>query len=96
MIITGASSGIGEEFAGNSPAAVTNWCWARRADRLRRSRRNSAAGPTCFPPTSRSQDRATLFDQVAALGLVPDILVNNAGLAKLGPVAESIPRPNSA
>jgi uncharacterized protein len=92
-VVTGASSGIGEqiarEFARRGYPLVLV---ARRADRLR----DLAApldGVAHVLPTDLSQpaDRAALPDQVAALGIAPDILVNNAGLATTGPIAKSDP-----
>ena len=66
---------------------------ARRADRLRDLAEELAGRAHVLPADLSNRDeRATLFDQVAALGVVADILVNNAGLATLGPVAESDPQ----
>jgi short-subunit dehydrogenase len=92
-VVTGASSGIGEqiarEFARRGYPLVLI---ARRADRLQ-TLAASLDGVAHVLPADLSQpaDRAALPDQVAALGIAPDILVNNAGLATLGPVAESDP-----
>jgi uncharacterized protein len=92
-IVTGASSGIGGEFArilaqrGYQVVLV-----ARSADRLEELA--GRLGPQAHPlPADLSQrsDRAGLLDRIAALGLVPDILVNNAGLSTLGLVAKSVP-----
>ena len=88
-VVTGASSGIGEAIArelarrGYHVVIV-----ARRADRL--AKVAETLGGKAHPlPTdlSRRDDRATLPERVAALGLVPDILVNNAGVATRGPVS---------
>jgi short-subunit dehydrogenase len=92
-IVTGASSGIGEEFArilsqrGHQVVLV-----ARSADRLEEiaGRLGSAAHPLPADLSDRN-DRASLPDRVAALGLTPDILVNNAGLSTTGVVAKSVP-----
>jgi uncharacterized protein len=92
-VVTGASSGIGEqvarEFARRGYQLVLV---ARRADRLRELA-ESLGGVTHVLPAdlSKREERAALPDQVAALGIVPDILVNNAGLATLGPIAKSDP-----
>lgn len=92
-IVTGASSGIGEEFAriltqrGYQVVLV-----ARSADRLEALA--GRLGPQAHPlPADLSQrgDRANLADRVTGLGLTPDILVNNAGLSTLGVVAKSVP-----
>ncbi len=92
-IVTGASSGIGEQFArilarrGYQVVLV-----ARSADRLEAlvGRLGSQAHPLPADLSDRTA-RAGLPDRVAALGLVPDILVNNAGLSTLGLVAKSVP-----
>jgi uncharacterized protein len=92
-IVTGASSGIGEEFArilvqrGYQVVLI-----ARSANRL--DELAGRLGPKAHSlPTDLSDRtaRAGLPDRVAALGLVPDILVNNAGLSTLGLVAKSVP-----
>jgi uncharacterized protein len=92
-IVTGASSGIGEEFArilaGRGYQVVLI---ARSADRLQELA--GRLGPQAHPLPADLSDRgarAGLPDRVAGLGLVPDILVNNAGLSTLGLVAKSVP-----
>jgi hypothetical protein len=90
-IITGASSGIGEEiareFAGRGYRLVLV---ARRADRLTALAEELGGKAHVLPADlSSREERAALPDQVAALGVVPDILVNNAGMSNLGPVAQS-------
>lgn len=92
-VVTGASSGIGEEFAREfSRRGYQLVLVARRADRLR-SLAESLGGNTHVLPVDLSSpaERATLPDQVSALGLVTEILVNNAGMSNLGPVAASDP-----
>jgi short-subunit dehydrogenase len=94
VVVTGASSGIGEqiarEFARRGYRLVLV---ARRADRLR-NLAEELNGLAHVLPTDLSDrdERATLPDQVAALGVVTDVLINNAGLATVGPVAESDPQ----
>jgi short-subunit dehydrogenase len=94
VIITGASSGIGEhiarEFARRGYRLVLV---ARRADRLRDLAAEFGGLAHVLPvDLSDRAERATLPDQVAALGVVAEVLVNNAGIATLGPVAEADPR----
>lgn len=92
-IVTGASSGIGEQFAhllaraGHQVVVV-----ARSVDRLEAlaARLGAAAHPLPADLSDRAE-RAALPDRVAALGLVPDILVNNAGFSTVGVVAKSVP-----
>jgi uncharacterized protein len=91
VVVTGASSGIGEqiarEFARRGYRLVLV---ARRADRMRELAEELGGRAHVLPvDLSNRDDRATLPDQVAALGVVADVLVNNAGLATLGPIAEA-------
>jgi short-subunit dehydrogenase len=92
-IVTGASSGIGEEFAkilaGRGYQVVLI---ARSAGRLEElaERLGSHSHPLPADLSDRAA-RANLPDRIAELGLVPDILINNAGLSTLGVVAKSIP-----
>ena len=93
VVVTGASSGIGEEIAREfARRGYRLVLVARRADRLTALAEELAGRAHVLPADLSNRDeRATLFDQVAALGVVTDILVNNAGLATLGPVAGSSP-----
>ncbi|CAM4313148.1 putative oxidoreductase [Mycobacterium basiliense] len=92
-VVTGASSGIGEEFARIlSQRGYQVVLVARSADKLEALA--GRLGPQVHPlPADLSQrsERAALLDRVAALGMTPDILVNNAGLSTLGRVAKSVP-----
>lgn len=92
-VVTGASSGIGEEIArelarrGHGVTLV-----ARREDKL--AALAAELGETAHvlaADLSKRSDRAALLGRIEALGLTPDILVNNAGLSTLGPVAASDP-----
>ena len=95
-VVTGASSGIGEEIArelvrrGHGVTLV-----ARRADKLAAlAEELTDAGvraEVLAADLAERDVRAGLLDRIAALGLTPDILVNNAGLSTLGPVAKSDP-----
>jgi short-subunit dehydrogenase len=92
-IVTGASSGIGEQFAEilsrrGYPVVLV----ARSADRLEALA--AQLGPHVHPLAADLSDRterAGLAGRVAALGLTPDILINNAGFSTLGLVAKSVP-----
>jgi uncharacterized protein len=92
-VITGASSGIGEEIARElARRGYRLVLVARRADRLRAIAESLGSDAHVLPvDLSAPAERATLPDQVAALGIVTDILVNNAGMSNLGPVAASDP-----
>jgi len=95
-VVTGASSGIGEEIArelarrGHGVTLV-----ARRADKLQAlATELGASGVRAEVLAADLSDRsvrAELLERVTDLGLTPDILVNNAGLSTLGPVAASDP-----
>lgn len=92
-IVTGASSGIGEEFAEIlSQRGYHLVLVARSAERLDLLARR--LGPRAHPLPADLSDptaRAALPERVAGLGLSPDILVNNAGFSTLGTVAKSVP-----
>lgn len=93
VVVTGASSGIGEEIAREfARRGYRLVLVARRADRLTTLAEELGGKAHVLPADLSNRDeRAALHDQVAALGVMPDILVNNAGLATVGPVAESTP-----
>jgi short-subunit dehydrogenase len=92
-VVTGASSGIGEQIARElARRGYRLVLVARRADRLREVA-ESLGGRAHIVQVdlSKPAERATLPDQVAALGLVAEILVNNAGLGTLGPISAADP-----
>jgi short-subunit dehydrogenase len=93
VLVTGASSGIGEELAreftrrGRRVVLV-----ARRADKLEALAESlGSVAAVLAADLSKADDRAALPARVAELDLVVDILVNNAGLSTSGPIAESDP-----
>lgn len=93
VLVTGASSGIGDELArefvrrGRTVILV-----ARRAEKLQALADALGSSAHVLPADlSSAEDRAALPRRVADLGLVVDVLVNNAGLSTSGPVAESDP-----
>ena len=90
-LVTGASSGIGEQFAhqlaarGHALVLV-----ARRAERLERL---AAELPTDAHviPCDLAADAALLPERVAELGIEVELLVNNAGFGTSGPFLEHDP-----
>jgi uncharacterized protein len=92
-VVTGASSGIGEELAREfARRGYRLVLVARRAGRLQELAESVGALAHVLPvDLSIPAERAAVPDQVAALGVMPDILVNNAGMSNLGRVAQSDP-----
>lgn len=93
VLVTGASSGIGEELArefsrrGRHVVLV-----ARRAEKLAALAASLGSTAHVLPADlSKADERAALLDRVADLGLLVDVLVNNAGLSTVGRIAESDP-----
>jgi uncharacterized protein len=90
-LVTGASSGIGAEFAKElSKRGYEVILVARRADRLDQLA-SELSGPSHVIPCDLANDAASLSGKVAGLGLQVDVLVNNAGFGTHGRLSEIDP-----
>jgi short-subunit dehydrogenase len=90
-LVTGASSGIGEQFAHQLAArGHTLVLVARRAERLERL---AAELPTDAHviPCDLAADATSLPERVAELGVEVELLVNNAGFGTSGPFLDHDP-----
>ncbi len=91
-LVTGASSGIGEQFArqlserGHELVLV-----ARRRERLEKLV-NELAGTAHVVPCDLATEASSLPATVAELGLEVDLLVNNAGFGTYGPFIDIDPQ----
>jgi len=96
-LVTGASSGIGVEFARElSKRGFDLIITARRVERLQQVReairRDSPVEVTVLPNDLDAQDGARrLYDQVKALDKPVTLLVNNAGLGNFAPLLRQPP-----
>jgi uncharacterized protein len=83
-LVTGASSGLGEQFARQlSARGYEVVLVARRADRLERLA-SELPGTAHAVPTDLAADAAVLKPKIDELGLDVDLLVNNAGFGTYG------------
>lgn len=93
-VITGASSGLGAEFARQlAPKADTLVLVARRADALQAVRQElslwKAQVLCCAADLATDAGRAVLVAFLASNKLKPNLLINNAGLGDYGSFASS-------
>jgi len=96
VVVTGASSGLGEEFAkqlaGRTPKMVLV---ARRLERLERiAGEIRAAHPgmqvmVLGADLSDAGERLSLVEKAEGAGFLPDLLINNAGLGDYGEFASA-------
>jgi short-subunit dehydrogenase len=87
-LITGASSGIGEQFARQLAGRGTNLILvARREDRLRKLA-DELPGTAHVVPCDLAADADSLHGRIRELGLDVDLLVNNAGFGTYGPFVQ--------
>ncbi len=91
-VITGASSGLGAEFARQlAPGAELLVLVARRAEALEEVRRGLPAGTAqvlcVVADLGTEAGRQGLLAELESRGLRPNLLINNAGLGDYGPVA---------
>ena len=87
-LITGASSGIGEQFARQLSARGHDLILvARREDRLRKLA-DELPGTAHVVPCDLAREADQLHGRVSELGLDVDLLVNNAGFGTYGPFVD--------
>src|ERR671910_248005 len=91
-LVTGASSGIGEQFARQlSERGHELILVARRSDRLERLA-GELLGTAHVVPCDLAAEADSLAGKVAELGLEVDLLVNNAGFGTYGHFVDLDPR----
>src|SRR5438128_2706323 len=88
-LVTGASSGIGEQFARQLAARGHDLVLvARRADRLERLAEQVPTDARVLA-CDLATDAASLAGRVEELGVQVDLLVNNAGFGTSGPFVKN-------
>jgi short-subunit dehydrogenase len=88
-VITGASSGLGAEFARQlAPLADTLVLVARRAEALDAVKHELSASPAkiicCVADLATDAGRAELLTFLTTHDVLPNLLINNAGLGDYG------------
>ena len=92
-LVTGASSGLGVEFARQlSRRGHRLVLAARRKDRLEQLANELGNARAVAIDLSKPKAAATMMADLAANGEVVDLLVNNAGFGLIGPFASLEPR----
>jgi short-subunit dehydrogenase len=96
VIITGASSGLGAEFARQlADRASCLVLAARNADALQdvaselRARNPALSVIVCACDLSTDEGRAAVWSAVDSGKLMPNVLINNAGLGDYGPLMDA-------
>ncbi len=95
-VITGASSGLGAEFARQlAPQAESLVLVARRAEGLEEVKKglqgHKAAISCCVADLATDEGRAALVTFLASKGFEPNLLINNAGMGDYGSFSSSSP-----
>jgi short-subunit dehydrogenase len=90
-LVTGASSGIGAEFARQLSAAAYEVILVARRQALMDELAPQLPGPARVIACDLANDAPSLAAEVAALGLQVDVLVNNAGFGTHGRFALTDP-----
>jgi uncharacterized protein len=87
-LVTGASSGIGAEFATQLSAGGYEVIMVARRSEPMEQLAERLSGPTHVVPCDLANDASSLVGKVAELGRQVDLLVNNAGFGTHGRFAE--------
>lgn len=93
-LVTGASSGLGVDFARELAARGSNLVLVARREDLLRKHAEAIGGRYGVRATTIAMDLAAkdapqaIYDQLKAEGVVVDVLVNNAGYGLYGPFTQ--------